>query len=69
MISGLGVDITPLIPRAVEEGGHVRVGLEDAPLGASKHNVEYVEAARDAIEDIGGTVASTSDVRERLSTE
>lgn len=69
MISGLGVDITPLIPRAVEEGGHVRVGLEDAPLGASKRNVEYVEAARDAIEDVGGTVASTSDVRERLSTE
>jgi len=69
MISGLGVDITPLIPKTVEEGGHVRVGLEDAPLGASKSNIKCVEAARDAIEDAGGTVASTSDVRERLSAD
>src|SRR4029079_16938252 len=34
MLAGLGVNIMPLIPRAVAEGGHVRVGLEDAPLGS-----------------------------------
>ena len=33
MIAGLAVDIRPLIPAAVAHGGHVRVGLEDAPLG------------------------------------
>src|SRR6185369_12613706 len=32
MIAGLGVDIRPLIDDAVARGGHVRVGLEDAPL-------------------------------------
>lgn len=31
MISGLGVDITQLIPETVNRGGNVRVGLEDAP--------------------------------------
>ncbi len=33
MVAGLGVDILPLVPAAVARGGHVRVGLEDAPVG------------------------------------
>jgi len=32
MISGLGVDVSPLIGEAVARGGHIRVGLEDALL-------------------------------------
>jgi uncharacterized protein (DUF849 family) len=67
MLSGLGVDVTPLIPRAVELGGHVRVGLEDAPLGSDRTNVEWVEHARREIEAAGGTVASVADVRAALS--
>jgi uncharacterized protein (DUF849 family) len=67
MLSGLGVDVTPLIPRAVELGGQVRVGLEDAPLGSGRTNVEWVEHAGREIEAAGGTVASVADVREALS--
>ena len=67
MLSGLGVDITPLIPHAVDRGGHVRVGLEDAPLGTDRTNVGWVEHASREIEAAGGTVASVADVREALS--
>jgi uncharacterized protein (DUF849 family) len=66
MISGLGVDVTPLIPEAVEHGGHVRVGLEDAPLGTGLSNVEWVDRARDRIEAAGGEVATPETVREEL---
>jgi uncharacterized protein (DUF849 family) len=66
MVSGLGVDVTPLIPEAVEHGGHVRVGLEDAPLSSDRSNVEWVESARREIEAAGGTVATPEDVRARL---
>ena len=66
MVAGLGVDVTPLIPEAVERGGHVRVGLEDAPLGSSRTNVEWVEHARAAVEAAGGTVATAADVRDDL---
>ncbi|WP_251330913.1 3-keto-5-aminohexanoate cleavage protein [Haloplanus pelagicus] len=67
MISGLGVDITPLVSEAVEHGGHVRVGLEDAPLGTEKTNVEWVTHAKREIEAAGGTVATPDDVRSELS--
>jgi uncharacterized protein (DUF849 family) len=50
MVAGLGVDVLPLIPRAVAEGGHVRVGLEDASLGCAKSNVQLVEEAVRVIE-------------------
>ena len=66
MIAGLDVDITPLIARAVERGGHVRVGLEDAPFGARKTNVQMVEEAVRLIRSAGGEPASTRDVREAL---
>lgn len=66
MVSGLGVDITPLIEHAVERGGHVRVGLEDAPLGTDRSNVEWVEHAREEVEAAGGTVATPADVRSTL---
>jgi uncharacterized protein (DUF849 family) len=36
MIGGLSVDVVRMIPRVVMEGGHVRVGLEDAPLGSER---------------------------------
>jgi uncharacterized protein (DUF849 family) len=67
MISGLRVDVTPLIPDAVARGGHVRVGLEDAPLGTDRSNVEWVEHAKREIEAAGGTIATAADVRAELS--
>ena len=63
MIAGLGVDIRPLIPAAVEREGHVRVGLEDMPWGASQTNRKLVEEAVTIIRKEGSEPASASDVR------
>ena len=63
MISGLDVDVLPLVPRAVMERGHVRVGREDAPFGCERTNVELVEEAARIIENAGGTLATAADVR------
>jgi uncharacterized protein (DUF849 family) len=46
MIAGLGVNIRPLIPETVQRGGHVRVGLEDAPFGCPMTNSALVEEAQ-----------------------
>jgi uncharacterized protein (DUF849 family) len=67
MVAGLGVQIDPLLDFAVTHGGHIRVGLEDAPLGHTVSNVEQVRAARARIERNGGTTATAAQVRERLS--
>ena len=67
MVSGLRVDVTPLIAEAVERGGHVRVGLEDAPLGTERTNAEWVAHARERIEDAGGRAATPAEVRETLA--
>jgi uncharacterized protein (DUF849 family) len=69
MIGGLGVDVLPLIPRAVMEGGHVRVGLEDMTFGTDRSNVELVEAAVERIDNMGGTVADAASVRAALTVE
>jgi 3-keto-5-aminohexanoate cleavage enzyme len=45
MVSGLGVDIRPFIPAIVSRGGHMRVGLEEAPFGTPTTNPEWVESA------------------------
>src|SRR5262249_53327388 len=63
MIAGLSVDLATLLPLAVERGGHVRTGLEDAPLGIDRGNVALTAAAANAIRTAGGTLASASQVR------
>jgi 3-keto-5-aminohexanoate cleavage enzyme len=67
MVGGLAVDILPLVQAAVHRGGHVRVGLEDAPLGSGRSNVDWVCAGRDAIEKAGAELASAAEVRAALS--
>lgn len=67
MIAGLGVDIRPLIPVAARRGGHVRVGIEDCPLGSTTSNLALVEEARTAIESQGTRVATAEQVRDALS--
>ncbi len=67
MAAGLAVDVIPLIPAVVAMGGHVRVGLEDAPHGSAKSNLELVEAAVDAIQKAGGEPATASEVRDALA--
>lgn len=66
MIAGLGVELDDLVQSAVERGGHVRVGLEDAPMGCNSHNVDLVKKARKKIESVGGTIAAASNIREKL---
>jgi len=67
MLAGLQVDVTPMIPRAIVEGGHVRVGLEDAPWGSDKINVRWVEEAALRIENAGGKLATAQEIRAALS--
>ena len=69
MIAGLDVDVLPLVPRAVMERGHVRVGLEDAPFGCEQGNVALVEEAARLIENSGGTLAVGAEVRIACSAE
>jgi len=66
IVAGLGVDVLPLIPAAVAMGGHVRVGLEDAPYQSSRSNLELVEEAVNAIRKAGGEPATAADVRAAL---
>lgn len=66
MIAGLGVELGDLMRRAVQRGGHVRVGLEDAPMGCTQGNASLVREARTRIETAGGRLADAAAVRARL---
>ena len=66
MIAGLGVDVRALIPRAVALGGHVRVGLEDAPFGCETSNVALVEDAVARTRAAGSEPAAVGEMRAAL---
>ena len=66
MVAGLGVEIEPLIDLAVQRGGHVRVGLEDAPMGCTLGNLELATRAAQRIMAGGGRLASAPEVRASL---
>jgi 3-keto-5-aminohexanoate cleavage enzyme len=66
IVAGLAVDVLPMVYAAVEMGGHVRVGLEDAPHNCSRTNLQLVDAAVDAIQKAGGEPATAKDVRAAL---
>ena len=66
MIAGLGVDVTALIGPAVARGGHVRVGLEDAPFGCAAGNVALVEDAVTHVRAAGGEPATVAQMRAAL---
>jgi 3-keto-5-aminohexanoate cleavage enzyme len=67
MAAGLAVDVLPLIPKIVALGGHVRVGLEDAPFHSPRKNIELVEAAVTAIQKAGGEPATATEIRASLA--
>jgi uncharacterized protein (DUF849 family) len=50
----------------VARGGHVRVGLEDAPFNSDISNPDWTRAAVQAIEGAGGYPASPAEVRAAL---
>ena len=66
MVAGLGAKVAPLIDEIVYRGGHVRVGLEDVPMGHRIGNVAQVRDARRRIEAAGARTATAAEVRERL---
>jgi uncharacterized protein (DUF849 family) len=68
MAAGLAVDVLPLVPTIVALGGHVRVGLEDAPFHSSHKNIELVDAAVNAIQKAGSEPATAADIRASLAT-
>jgi 3-keto-5-aminohexanoate cleavage enzyme len=67
MVAGLAVDAINLAAATVARGGHLRTGLEDAPFGATRSNVDWVRAARREIEAAGGALASAAQVRRALA--
>jgi uncharacterized protein (DUF849 family) len=67
MIAGLAVDVRPLIAETVAKGGHLRVGLEDAPLGSTMSNVAWIEDAVRRVREAGGEPASGPEVRQALA--
>ena len=69
MAAGLGVAIRPLLPVAAEQGGHVRVGLEDAPWGSELSNLGWVaQAVRlvRLVRQAGGEPATATEIRAAL---
>lgn len=67
MVAGLAVDSLKLAAAAVARGGHLRTGLEDAPFGSARSNLDWVRAARREIEAAGGALASAAEVRGALA--
>lgn len=63
MVAGLGVELDRLWGAALALGGHLRVGLEDAPLGCPASNAELVLAAARAVQTAGRRLASAPEIR------
>lgn len=66
MVGGLGVDIRRLLPYAISRGGHIRVGLEDAPWGTALTNRMWVEEAVRLLRQRGGEPASPRAIRAKF---
>ncbi|MBV8405989.1 MAG: 3-keto-5-aminohexanoate cleavage protein [Alphaproteobacteria bacterium] len=67
MTAGLAVDVRPLVAETVAKGGHLRVGLEDAPLGSTMSNLQWVEDAVRLVQQAGGEPATGPEVRQALA--
>lgn len=67
MAASMGGNMTKLIAATVARGGHVRTGLEDAPMGTSATNLSLVEECAAAIRKAGGETATGTDVRADLA--
>lgn len=63
MTAGLGVELDQLTDAATARGGHLRVGLEDAPLGCPTTNAELVARAGRAVRAAGRELATASEIR------
>ncbi|MDG1663687.1 MAG: 3-keto-5-aminohexanoate cleavage protein [Pseudomonadales bacterium] len=64
MISGLDANVEGLMPMALGLGAHLRVGLEDAPLGTTLSNDELLEQGLKAIQNSGRPLATAHEIRQ-----
>jgi len=63
----IGAKEMPMVAQSVENGGNVRVGLEDnlyLEKGVLASNAQLVERARKIVEDMGCTVQTPAEARE-----
>lgn len=66
MVAGLGVDIEPLIEATLDRGGHLRTGLEDAPLGTGRTNADLLDRLLERVRRMGHEPAPAGEVRRNL---
>ncbi len=66
MIAAVNADLRPLFAETIARGGHIRVGLEDAPLGTPTSNLALVEEAVRIVRDHGAEPASPAEMRQAL---
>ncbi|SMX36681.1 3-keto-5-aminohexanoate cleavage protein [Maliponia aquimaris] len=66
MSAGLQVDLSPVFDATLARGGHIRVGLEDAPFHCDTGNVALTEAAVARIVAAGHSPGSAAALRARL---
>ena len=67
MIAGVSADIRPLIGETITRGGHIRVGLEDAPLRTKASNLELVEEAVRMVREHGAESPTPAEMRQALA--
>src|SRR5260370_32405465 len=67
MIAAVNADLRPLFAETVARGGHLRVGLEDAPLGTPSSNLALVEEAVRMVREQGAEPASVGEMRQALA--
>src|SRR5262249_11662265 len=67
MIAAVNADLRPLFAETIARGGHVRVGLEDAPLGTTTTNLAMVEEAARLVRQHGAEPATPAQMRQALA--
>jgi uncharacterized protein (DUF849 family) len=67
MIAGVNVDLRPLFAETIARGGHIRVGLEDAPFGTQATNLALVEEAVRMVRENGAEPATPAEMRLALA--
>lgn len=63
MISGLDADVASIAIYAINKGFHLRVGLEDAPFGSDRSNIDLTRNAVAMIEKYGRQLTPSSEIR------
>lgn len=63
MVSGLDANVMSIAVYAINKGFHLRVGLEDAPFGAEKSNIDFVREAVALIAKCGRRLATPAEIR------